>query len=238
MQFPEKLKLVFERMNVKLIFVPDGEGTPIWWGFKMNAGRKDGYKRSFAKLELWNLEQYEKIVFFDSDGYIRGPMMATLFQLTQGVEIAAVEDLYMVRDKHILHYFNAGMFVLKPGREVYLNMVEVLNGTNDLFNSTSASLKSATLMVNGKHALKSLNLWNKGLAEQDFLNFYYGAGWKRLPLNYNDFSLLETSIFWHCKFWHRVNMDLVSKLNQKQITDSMENAKKLLESDATEGIIF
>jgi alpha-N-acetylglucosamine transferase len=202
-------------MDVKPIYVSDAEGTPIWWAFKLSVQGGEGYIRSFSKLELWKLEQYEKIIYIDNDIYIKGSYQK-LFELTDGHEFAAVQDDkigdYVSNIPHgRMNYFNAGMFVMTPNSKVFANMMELLSGENREEN---------------------LKIWNHGYAEQDFLNFYFGAGWKRLPRQYNLSwigSRTSNEILVAVGLHHKYPDDRAPNDSlQQMMQDDFDNAKKLL----------
>jgi lipopolysaccharide biosynthesis glycosyltransferase len=174
------------------------------------------------------MEQYEKIMFVDSDLFI-WDSMEELFRVTKGQEFAAVLDDYIHlaggRPYGNQNYFNAAMFILRPNRKVYENM--------KLF------------IGNSPQQLKDLAEWNKGLAEQDFLNFYYGAGWYHLPKKYNLIHFtkrsqaeVNSSIAIHDKFWQGHVVNLLPKHLQEIIIQEYENSKVLISSNGTKGTVY
>jgi len=68
---------------------------------------------NFVKLRLWELEQFEKIVFLDSDTLV----IHNIDRLFEYPEYAAAPNLY--ESLADFHRLNSGVFVAKPSRKTF-----------------------------------------------------------------------------------------------------------------------
>lgn len=88
-------------------------------------GRKPAFHTpldNFAKLRLWELEQYERVVFIDADALV----VRNIDRLFDYPEFSAAPNVYeSLRDFHRL---NSGVFVARPSRETFARMVAALDG--------------------------------------------------------------------------------------------------------------
>jgi alpha-N-acetylglucosamine transferase len=76
---------------------------------------------NFAKLRLWELEQYEKVVFLDADTLV----IQNIDRLFDYPEFAAAPNLY--ESLADFHRLNSGVFAAKPSRKTYDDMLERLD---------------------------------------------------------------------------------------------------------------
>jgi glycogenin glucosyltransferase len=87
---------------------------PLPYPFALNAARlRDNKPCRYAKLHLWSLTTYEKIVFLDGDTLVLAPI-DDLFEKYDA--LAAAPDLYP-------ETFNSGVMVLEPRHAVYASML-------------------------------------------------------------------------------------------------------------------
>ncbi len=87
-------------------------------------GRKPAFHNplhNFVKLRLWELEQFEKIVFLDSDTLV----IHNIDRLFEYPEFAAAPNLY--ESLADFHRLNSGVFVAKPSRRTFDAMFERLD---------------------------------------------------------------------------------------------------------------
>lgn len=89
-----------------------------------NKGNKPAFHDpvdNFCKLELWKLEEYEKIVFLDADAIAVKPI-DTLFDFP---EFSGAPNLY--QELADFHRLNSGVFVARPSRATYDSLIERLD---------------------------------------------------------------------------------------------------------------
>ncbi len=81
---------------------------------------------NFLKLRLWELEQYERIVFLDADCLI----VQNIDNLFEFPEFSGAPNLYeSLKDMHRL---NSGVFVAKPSQKTFNHMLQKLD-QKDIF---------------------------------------------------------------------------------------------------------
>ncbi len=76
---------------------------------------------NFVKLRLWELEQYEKVVFLDADTLV----VQNIDRLFDYPEFAAAPNLY--ESLADFHRLNSGVFSAKPDRRTFDSMLEKLD---------------------------------------------------------------------------------------------------------------
>lgn len=76
---------------------------------------------NFVKLRLWELEQYEKVVFLDADVLV----IQNIDRLFDYPEFVAAPNLY--ESLVDFHRLNSGVFVAKPSRRTFDAMLERLD---------------------------------------------------------------------------------------------------------------
>ncbi len=114
---------------------------------------------NFSKIEIWNLEEFDKMVFLDTDTLVlKNPDLLFKFPVFSAAPnlYAAVEDL---------NRMNAGVFVFKPERKIYENMLENLNHPDSFYKRT----------------------------DQTFLQTYF-PDWHGLPYIYNALQYLYMNL--------------------------------------------
>lgn len=88
--------------------------APLAYPFALNAARlRDNKPCRYAKLHLWSLTSYDKIVFLDGDTLVLSPI-DDLFERFDAV--AAAPDLYP-------ETFNSGVMVIEPSEDIYASML-------------------------------------------------------------------------------------------------------------------
>jgi alpha-N-acetylglucosamine transferase len=89
-----------------------------------NKGNKPAFHDpvdNFCKLELWKLEEYDKIVFLDADAIVVKPI-DVLFKFP---EFSGAPNLY--EELADFHRLNSGVFVAEPSRATYESLVSALD---------------------------------------------------------------------------------------------------------------
>jgi alpha-N-acetylglucosamine transferase len=87
-------------------------------------GRKPGFHTpldNFCKLRLWELVQYERVVFIDSDAIA----VRNIDRLFHYEQFTAAPNVYETRAD--FHRLNSGVFVAHPSLETFQRMVERLD---------------------------------------------------------------------------------------------------------------
>lgn len=92
---------------------------------------------NFIKLRLWELEQYERIIFIDADALV----VRNIDKLFQYPEFSAAPNVYeTVADFHRL---NSGVFVAKPSTKTFVDMLKVLDAPEAYWPRTDQSFLQA-----------------------------------------------------------------------------------------------
>jgi lipopolysaccharide biosynthesis glycosyltransferase len=118
------------------------------------------YKKVLAKLHIWNLIEYDQLMFYDLDFiFLRNP--ATAFDDCGNSKFCACEDSHITTVPNyqmVPHgsYFNAGFMVIRPDKAVF-NMLYKNRGMAE----------------------------NTYFPEQDLLNKMFKGQWKHLHNKYN-----------------------------------------------------
>lgn len=89
-----------------------------------NKGNKPAFHDpvdNFCKLELWKLEQWDKIVFLDADSVVVKPI-DTLFDFP---EFSGAPNVYETLAD--FHRLNSGVFVARPSRSTYDGLLQQLD---------------------------------------------------------------------------------------------------------------
>ena len=78
----------------------------------------------FAKLNSWNLIEYNQVAFIDADAFLQSRDADRVFELCASVEFCGVEDVTSMEDptdlnRNGVQSINAGMMVLTPSTEIY-----------------------------------------------------------------------------------------------------------------------
>lgn len=129
---------------------------------------------TFAKLEVFRLDEDQKIVFLDIDGFAN-QNLKVLFNLPS---VSAVE--YESRKRHGVKYFNTGVFVLEPSGALW-KKVEGCWRRGDY----------------------SSPWWgDKNLTEQELLIFCIQEEFRGMPKKYNCKGMFEENSFQQCAFVH------------------------------------
>lgn len=92
---------------------------------------------NFIKLRLWELEEYERIIFIDADAVV----VRNIDKLFQYPEFSAAPNVYeTVADFHRL---NSGVFVAKPSANTFADMMTVLDAPEAYWPRTDQSFLQA-----------------------------------------------------------------------------------------------
>ena len=92
---------------------------------------------NFAKLQLWQLTDYERLVFLDADTL----MMRPCDKLFGYPEFSAAPNLY--ESMADMHRLNSGVFVAKPSAETYDRMVRALDAPEAYWKRTDQTFLEA-----------------------------------------------------------------------------------------------
>lgn len=99
-------------------------------------GRKPAFHTpldNFAKLRLWELEQYERVVFIDADAIV----VRNIDRLFAYPEFSAAPNVYeSLKDFHRL---NSGLFVARPSRRTFARMIAALDAPDAYWPRTDQS---------------------------------------------------------------------------------------------------
>ena len=121
------------------------------------------YARNWVKLRAWGLTQYDSILLVDSDVVVIHDLSSLFTQICQFSSFAAVPDqsrwLGMYKTK-LKAGFNGGVSLLRPCKATERHMISILQ--------LNPKLRFAY-----------------GIAEQDFLSWYFKYTSLTLPLEYN-----------------------------------------------------
>lgn len=85
---------------------------------------------NFGKLRLWELEEYERVVFIDADAVV----LRNVDRLFGYPEGSAAPNLYASLDD--FHRMNSGVFVATPSRRTFASMCEALDQPDAFFRRT------------------------------------------------------------------------------------------------------
>ena len=105
---------------------------------------------NFCKLRLWELETYERVVFIDADAIV----VRDIRKLFSYPEFSAAPNLYETLAD--MHRLNSGVFVARPSKRTFENMLLALDQPNVFWRRT----------------------------DQTFLESYF-PDWHGLPYTYN-----------------------------------------------------
>jgi len=113
------------------------------------------FKDQFTKLNMWNMTQFDGIVYLDADTLVLGPL-DHVFSLLDHWPIAGVADNWFGDDaRHI----NGGVLVLQPNSKTFTDMLVSYS--------------------------RDIDKYYISFAEQGFLNYFFRHRLVRLPEIYN-----------------------------------------------------
>lgn len=92
---------------------------------------------NFVKLRLWELEQYEKVVFLDADTLV----IHNIDRLFDFPEFVAAPNLY--ESLADFHRMNSGVFVARPSRKTFASMLENLDRPGVFWRRTDQTFLEA-----------------------------------------------------------------------------------------------
>jgi alpha-N-acetylglucosamine transferase len=143
---------------------------------------KEQYIDQFVKIALWNLTQYDQILYLDSDLWVRTPNINDLFHITSGIEFSATYDSGLDDLK-----FNAGLFMLTPSEKRYRHMVSLLNSSRSWFGGTA----------------------DQDFLNWYFGKSYFGLdkSWNLQHVVRQNDEQIRTAKIIHCKFWIELRPD-------------------------------
>lgn len=103
-------------------------------------GRKPAFHTpldNFAKLRLWELEDYHRIVFLDADTIV----LRSIDRLFSYPEFSAAPNVY--ESLADFHRLNSGVFVAKPSRATFAAMLDRLDAPGAFWRRTDQSFLEA-----------------------------------------------------------------------------------------------
>jgi hypothetical protein len=137
-QTPEGTRRELRSFGYKVRPVPLIPDT--WWGKNYSQCQTTTTKESarseefdkvrhwglgMSKLHLWNMLEYDKVVYFDFDAIITGPVNALFGMLPSVRAVDDPKQVIVVGRKGMSQSgFNAGIIALVPSRKLFLAMVE------------------------------------------------------------------------------------------------------------------
>ncbi len=92
---------------------------------------------NFAKLRLWQLTDYDRVVFLDADTL----MLRNCNKLFGYPEFSAAPNVY--ESLADFHRLNSGVFVAQPNAETFANMLETLDQPGAFWRRTDQTLLQA-----------------------------------------------------------------------------------------------
>lgn len=85
---------------------------------------------NFAKLRLWELIEYDKVVFIDADAIV----LKNIDRLFDYPEFSAAPNVYETLAD--FHRLNSGVFVARPSEEIFRKMLEMLDAPGAFWKRT------------------------------------------------------------------------------------------------------
>ena len=92
---------------------------------------------NFCKLRLWELEQFDSVVFIDADAIV----VRDTSKLFGYPEFSAAPNLYETLED--LHRLNSGVFTARPSRQTYESMLEALDRPGKFWRRTDQTFLEA-----------------------------------------------------------------------------------------------
>eukprot|EP00877_Chromochloris_zofingiensis_P003594 jgi/Chrzof1/13235/Cz07g25200.t1 len=174
------------------------------------------YTECWNKLHMWRLEQYSKVVYLDADMIVLRNL-DHLFKLEDGFWAAC--DCYHGRDAEEEHarcpHYQAadgvqgGAYFNAVGLLTNLLLPSPVTAGFFVMSPDSAELSRFEAALSTPEAQAAITDY----AEQDFLNWYYAATWRRLPYTYNAQTRIEQAHpeLWRLKDVHIVHYNVTNK---------------------------
>ena len=143
------------------------------------AGTFPRFRDQFTKLELWNMDEYEANIYFDSDTFVIQNIdeflnMYKNFQAKH--KIGVTRD---IRAGVWQTTFNMGVFIIRPNRTEFSNLIRLKNDENFKFETT--------------------------MSEQGFLNEVYKNQWYEIGFENNANLAVYTQ---KPKYWSKRENDI------------------------------
>ena len=88
---------------------------------------------NFIKLRLWELVEYERVIFIDADALV----VRNIDKLFQYPEFSAAPNVYETMAD--FHRLNSGVFVAKPSAKTFADMMKVLDAPEAYWRRTDQS---------------------------------------------------------------------------------------------------
>ncbi|CAF0981662.1 unnamed protein product, partial [Brachionus calyciflorus] len=120
------------------------------------------YRTVFTKLILFNMTQYDGIVFIDSDAFAIGDITSLFYFhniLDNNNYYLAVGPNYAFKGNYAKTEFNSGVFTLRPNKTEFDRLQKL--------------------------CLSDLSHIGLGQADQNFLNYYYKDKWINIGFKFN-----------------------------------------------------
>jgi alpha-N-acetylglucosamine transferase len=140
------------------------------------------YNRLYTKLAIFNMTEYDRILYSDSDILWRKSIMETFEECGLNHDFCGTKDVWTDdnknREPNSELYVNAGLLVVRPSKYRHDHMISLL---------------------------ETANYYDAYYAEQDFLNWYYGANKKIISNKFNTFldcNIRASDINLHIKMFH------------------------------------
>lgn len=92
---------------------------------------------NFSKLRLWEMEEYERVVFLDADTLV----VRNIDRLFSYPEFSAAPNVY--ESLSDFHRLNSGVFVARPARATFEAMLERLDGPDAFWRRTDQTFLQA-----------------------------------------------------------------------------------------------
>lgn len=124
-------------------------------------------KNYYNKLVVFGLDKFEKIIYMDADMI----MIDNIDELFDKPHMSAVLN----HQENGIYYFNSGIMIIEPSRELFIDMLKSLNEMNE------------------KQMYDSANKDHHCLWDQDFLNYYF----KNWGVNIGEILDIRYNAFWN-----------------------------------------
>lgn len=164
------------------------------------------YQKRYAKMHLWGLTQYNRIIYLDADTMVVGDIHELFSRtLPRGpIPNGGARNVYtgvLAAHDRFAGIFNSGVMVLEPSKEVIRHMLEVYMDIQSYNLGDQGFLnvfwKDATTLLEGKYnylTWLALSTWGKSILSERRV-MHYTAEVK--PWNFLDWQTSSEEFFGH-----------------------------------------
>ena len=167
-------------INVNSIY--PNESSLEWYG--ADDFNNNHWYRAFGKIVIWNLTQFDKIVYLDADMLI----VQNCDELFEYPDMSAAQMISIIDDKfEFVDYFNSGVMVLNPNNQTFLDLVELAET-----NTNSQICNDEFLLITYFNDWMSRND-NKLPITYNIATIDYNVILDKLSINSSDIKILHFS---------------------------------------------